>query len=119
MSITDDLAARLNAASAEDKQAYVEDFNRMVSTNAVLATMTLHGRDRFVLEDSKMAGAIHRILMHAEPANTHKDDIGLVPSAQVLPNKVVEQVSKVTAIAPAGFALNNGQGGEQQPGEAA
>ena len=98
MSTTDELAAKLAAAGAQ--QDMIDDHLRAVAFNATLEAMDVHGRNRFTVEDSRMANSIFRILSHAKPANMHKDDIGLVPSAQVSADKIVAQVAQTTSPVP-------------------
>lgn len=96
MSMTDELAAKL--AASTDQQVMIDDHLRAVAFNATLEAMDVHGRNRFTVEDSRMANSIFRILSHAKPANMHKDDIGLVPSAQVSPDSTVARIARVTKI---------------------
>ena len=96
MSTTDELAAKLAAAGAQ--QDMIDDHLRAVAFNATLEAMDVHGRSRFTVEDSRMANSIFRILSHAKPANIHKDDIGLVPSAQVTADGTVQRIARVTKI---------------------
>ena len=115
MSITDELAAKLATTNVE--QDFVDDQIRQVAVNATLEAMAIRGdRNRFTVEDSRMANAIFRILSHTVPANIHKDDIGLVPSAQVAPNRTVVAVAKVVA-APAAVVVQQEPPQQNQNGD--